>query len=72
MNDDRNRAKVDQAKADLRRLDEQSEKLLSGQYAGGDERDPAELWGKRIGRGLGFAFALYLIWHLLSTYVFKT
>jgi hypothetical protein len=33
--------------------------------------DAAEIWGKRIGRGLGFLFALFLIWQLLTTYVFK-
>ena len=61
---------------EMARLEGQGEKLLGGgampggrDEAGGD--DPIELWGRRIGRGLGYAFALYLIWHLLSTYVLK-
>ncbi|PLX34135.1 MAG: hypothetical protein C0605_14575 [Hyphomicrobiales bacterium] len=37
---------------------------------GGDD-DPAERWGRLIGRGLGFAVLAYLIWHLISTYVLK-
>ena len=31
--------------------------------------DAVEIWARRVGRGLGYAFALYLLWHLLSTYV---
>ena len=33
--------------------------------------DAAEIWGKRVGRALGVAFAIFLIWRLLSAYVFK-
>ena len=33
--------------------------------------DPAERWGRLIGRGLGFLVAAYLIWHLVTTYVLK-
>lgn len=33
--------------------------------------DPAERWGKLVGRGLGFVVVGYLIWHLFSTYVLK-
>ena len=33
--------------------------------------DAAEIWGKRVGRALGVAFALFLIWQLLTNYVFK-
>ena len=35
-----------------------------------DENEWAELWGKRIGRGLGAVFVVVLIFHLLQTYVF--
>ena len=57
------------AKRDLNRLQEQSEKLLGAQHdAPGEEEDFAEVWGKRIGRGLGFAFAVFLIIHLYNTY----
>ena len=34
-----------------------------------DPNDPIEIWGRRIGRGLGFLFAAYLAVHLLRTYV---
>lgn len=34
--------------------------------------DAAEIWGRRIGRILGFAFAIFLVWQLLTTYVFKS
>ncbi len=59
---------------EMDRLGQQGEKLLGGgmhPHAGGEPEDAVELWGRRIGRGLGYAFALYLIWHLLSTYVLK-
>ena len=37
-----------------------------------DEKpDAAEIWGKRIGRALGLLFALYLIYALLTNYVWK-
>ncbi len=35
----------------------------------GEIPDAVEIWARRVGRGLGYAFALYLLWHLLSTYV---
>ena len=41
---------------------------------GRDEEQPQdwpEVWGPRVGRALGYAFALYLLWELLSTYVFR-
>jgi hypothetical protein len=37
-----------------------------------EEPDAAEVWGKRVGRTLGVAFAIFLVWQLLSTYVFKS
>jgi hypothetical protein len=33
-----------------------------------DENDWAVVWGKRIGRTIGFGLAVYLVWHLISTY----
>lgn len=36
-----------------------------------EQQDAAEIWGKRIGRTLGFLFALYLIYSLLTNYVWK-
>lgn len=43
-----------------------------GDYFGGADADPddaIEVWGRRIGRGLGLIFALYLVVHLVRTYV---
>ena len=60
---------------EMARLEGQGEKLIGGgrfpEGAGERDGDAMEVWGRRIGRGLGYAFALYLIWHLLSTYVLK-
>ena len=61
---------------EMRRTAEQGEKLTGG--AGvpdtrddGEPHDWPEIWGPRVGRALGYAFALYLLWHLLTTYVMK-
>lgn len=65
---------AERARRDLARMHEQSEKLLGpDQHHGpGDEpEDYAEVWGKRIGRGLGIAFALFLIVYLFGKYVLK-
>ncbi|WP_321334025.1 hypothetical protein [Breoghania sp.] len=32
------------------------------------EDDPIEVWGTRIGRGLGFVFAIALVIYLVATY----
>ena len=67
-------AEAERARRDLARMHEQSEKLLGpGQHdaSGAEEEDFAEVWGKRIGRGLGLVFALFLIVYLLNTYIFK-
>ncbi len=37
-----------------------------------EPQDAAEIWGKRVGRILGVAFAIFLVWQLLTTYVFKS
>ena len=60
---------------EMRRTAEQGEKITggAGMPEGRDDRQPQdwpEVWGPRVGRALGYAFALYLLWHLLSTYVF--
>ena len=36
---------------------------------GTQQDDWAELWGKRIGRGMGLVFVTYLVWHLVTTYI---
>ena len=57
----------------LAALSEQGEKIAGGAGVPGTEepapQDWPEVWGRRIGRGLGYLFALYLLWHLLTTYV---
>lgn len=65
---------AERARRDLARMHEQSEKLLGPGQQGGpgeEEEDFAEVWGKRIGRGLGIVFALFLVVYLLNTYVLK-
>ncbi|MGI9483851.1 MAG: hypothetical protein ACR2OR_16000 [Hyphomicrobiales bacterium] len=74
-------AEAEKARRDVERMSEQEEKLLGpaerarpGEVnydPSTDPNDPIEIWGKRIGRSLGFIFAAYLIYHLLTTYVFK-
>ena len=61
-----------QARRDLDRMTEQSEKLMGAGRS--DPPDPAEdrieIWGRRIGRSLGYIIATGLIIYLLATYVF--
>lgn len=40
-------------------------------FSGRDGDDRVEIWGKRIGRGLGLVFALGLVVHLVATYGMK-
>jgi hypothetical protein len=66
-----NRAK--QARRDLDRMGEQSEKLMG---AGSSDppaptEDRIEIIGRRIGRSLGYLIAAGLLIHLLATYVFN-
>ena len=53
-------------------MQQQTEKPLGPeeQNARGEEEDFAEVWGQRIGRGLGIAFAIFLLVYLLNTYIF--
>ncbi len=73
MKHDKHEEQVRQAKADLKHLEQQSEKILGAQPSNQEfgENDPVELWGKRIGRGIGYVIAAYLIYHLATTYFFK-
>ncbi len=60
-----------QARRDLARLGEQSEKLLGAGPARPEEDDahePAVIWGKRIGRTAGLVALVWLAWHLVTTY----
>ena len=60
------------ARRDLARMNQQNEKLLGPEHedASREEEDFAEVWGQRIGRGLGIAFAIFLLVYLLNTYLF--
>lgn len=61
---------VARAQADLKRLGEQSEKLLgAGQSSEEDDaNDPVVIWGKRIGRFATALLALYLVYWFISQY----
>ena len=59
---------------EMDRLGQQGEKIIGGgmfpdRGEPPGEEDAIEIWGRRIGRGLGLLFALYLVWHLLTTYI---
>jgi hypothetical protein len=60
------------AKRDLKRLEEQSEKLVNPAL---DEDlivdDPIEKWGRLIGRGFGYIVVVGLLYHLITTYLIK-
>ena len=68
---DRQAERAKEARRDIDRMTEQSEKLLG---AGGGSPDPAEdrieILGRRIGRSLGYLIATGLVIYLLATYVF--
>ena len=58
------------ARRDIERINEQAAKLTeAGPDAGDiDPNDPIEIWGKRIGRTIGYIIVIYLIYHLVTTY----
>jgi ferric-dicitrate binding protein FerR (iron transport regulator) len=58
-----------EAEASLRRLEDQAERTMAPAKAAPPEQDWTERWGRRIGLALGYGLALYLVWHLLTTYV---
>ena len=70
---DRQQSDAARAKRDLKRLDEQSEKLINAPVEDDYNRDdPIEKWGRIIGRGFGYIVALGLLYHLVTTYVLDT
>ena len=73
MRHEKHEEQVRQAKADLKHLEQQSEKMLGAQPVNRefDENDPIEIWGKRIGRGIGYVVVAYLIYSLVTTYLLK-
>ncbi len=64
---------VRRAKAALRRVEQQSEKILGAgtSQSDSDKNDSIDLWGKRIGRAIGYVIVIILIWQLTTTYFFK-
>ncbi len=69
---DRQKSDVDKARRDLKRLDEQSEKLINPALDGDvSPDDPIEKWGRIIGRGLGYIVVVVLLYHLVTTYLLK-
>jgi len=61
------------AKSILKRVEQESEKFLGAGTTGseGDKNDAIDLWGKRIGRGIGYVIVLILLWQLTTTYFFR-
>lgn len=60
-----------QARADLDRQRQQSEKLIAGAEGMPGEEDKVERLGRLVGRALGYVLGAVLLWYLASTYVFK-
>jgi len=62
---------ADEARRNLQRMHEQSEKLITGprHEDADDADDPVVKLGKRIGRGIGYVVALGLLFYLLATYL---
>jgi hypothetical protein len=59
-----------EAKRHLERMQEQSEKLITGSRDhDDDEHDPVVILGRRIGRGLGLIIGAGLLVYLIATYV---
>ncbi len=60
-----------QAKSELQKLANNSDAITG--YSGQDfsrnvknDEDKVEYWGKKIGRGLGFLFVMYLIYEIIT------
>jgi hypothetical protein len=61
--------KKDDPKAILERLEAQSEKTLGTSPPEDNGDDWTGRWGKRLGLIFGYGLALFLLWHLYTTYV---
>lgn len=59
----------DEARRALKRLEEQSEKLLGGAPGGEPAEDKIELLGQRIARIIAYALAAFLIYWLWKAYL---
>ncbi len=78
MPEDRHEKAAERARRDLRRVHDESEVVgtsamarAAKHFAAADApaNDPAEIWGRRIGRGLAALFVVFLLWYLVRTYV---
>jgi hypothetical protein len=60
-----------EARRNVVRMHEQSEKLLTGSQGDtdDDDNDPVVILGKRIGRGLGLVVGAGLLVYLMATYL---
>ena len=71
-----------EARKDLQRIGDQSEVIGTSSFvrtanrardhlAGADapQDDAAEVWGRRVGRGLAVVFVIVLVWYLATTYL---
>jgi hypothetical protein len=63
------RERKDDPQAILERLEAQSEKTLGTSPRQEDGDDWTERWGKRLGVIIGYGLALFLLWHLYTSYV---
>lgn len=53
------------------RIEAQAEKTFSPLPPEEDQsQEWTERWGRRLGRIIGYGLALYLLWHLLTRYMF--
>ncbi len=69
---DRQKSDAARAKRDLKRLEEQSEKLINPALDGDvSPDDPIEKWGRIIGLSFGYIVVVVLLYHLITTYVIK-
>jgi hypothetical protein len=57
------------ARRNVERMQEQSEKLITGAGHGDDDNDPVVILGRRIGRSLGWLIAAGLMVYLGATYL---
>lgn len=61
-----------EAQRHLKRMSEQSEKLLTGpRHADDDDNDPTVILGRRIGRALSLVIFVGLLVYLIVTYVLR-
>ena len=58
----------DEARRALRRLDEQSEKILGAGTPGAEDDDKIDILGKRIARVVSYGLAAFLIYWLWRSY----